>query len=391
MLFRFLTAAPAYLLGVGLALLLFGWSTRTLLIAVSAISLLYSPLSIASCILRARMLLYRVTFVQFGLRLCLWAAILVLAGVEAMLVAFIAVEVAIGFVRSVIIWFDATRLVRPVWVLKKKITWDLIRQGAPLSASTVFMTLYFRIDVFFLDYFWGSGEVGGYAAAYRLAEAIPLLATAVSASIFPLICQYDSRKDFDSLAKLLRGSQKVLLALVVIVGVSIMWCSGWLVDLLYSGKFPDAALALTILGIGQIIVFSNLLSFSVLTARNRGRSMMLVTAAMLPGNAVLNWLVVPHYGMVGAAATTVATELVGMMILANLTGILAWFVADLSRLVIPAGAAWGVFWWADSVGVLAIWMVPVAAAVFAGLLALTRFFSREEWQKIRRAVGLSSV
>lgn len=119
-LFRFLTAAPAYLLGVGLALLLFGWSTRTLLIAVSAISLLYSPLSIASCILRARMLLYRVTFVQFGLRLCLWAAILVLAGVEAMLVAFIAVEVAIGFVRSVIIWFDATRLVRPVWVLKKK-------------------------------------------------------------------------------------------------------------------------------------------------------------------------------------------------------------------------------------------------------------------------------
>jgi O-antigen/teichoic acid export membrane protein len=170
-----------------------------------------------------------------------------------------------------------------------------------------------------------------------------------------------------------------------------MWCSGWLVDLLYSGKFPDAALALTILGIGQIIVFSNLLSFSVLTARNRGRSMMLVTAAMLPVNAVLNWLVVPHYGMVGAAATTVATELVGMMILANLTGILAWFVADLSRLVIPAGAAWGVFWWADSVGVLAIWMVPVAAAVFAGLLALTRFFSREEWQKIRRAVGLSSV
>lgn len=388
-LFRFLIAVPVYLVGVVLALLLYGWSTRALLIAVSAIALLYSPLTIANSILEARMRLYRVAFLKLGLRLCLWIAVLVLAGLEAAIVAFMAVEVVIGLVRVLAVWLDATRLVRPRWVLKKKLTWDLIRRGFPLSAGAVFMSLYYRIDVFFLDHFWGSAEVGSYAAAYRLAETVPILAAAVTASIFPLICQYNNEKDFDSLVKLLRGSQKVLLAIVVMVAVSIAWSAAWVVDFLYSGKFPEAALPLTILGVGQIVVFSNLLSFTVLRARNRGRALMLVTMGMVPVNAVLNWFVVPRFGMDGAAATTVATELAGMIVLASLTGTLGWFVADFSRLVIPAAAACGIFWYADAAGILALWMLPVAWAVFAGLVAVTRFFNREERQRIRNAVGLS--
>jgi len=191
------------------------------------------------------------------------------------------------------------------------------------------------------------------------------------------------------LVKLLRASQKVLLAIVVMVAVSIVWSAAWVVDFLYSGKFPEAALPLTILGVGQIVVFSNLLSFTVLRARNRGRALMLVTMGMVPVNAVLNWFVVPRFGMAGAAATTVATELTGMIVLASLTGTLGWFVADISRLVIPAAVACGIFWYADAAGILALWMLPVAWAVFAGLLAVTRFFNREERQRIRSAVGLS--
>jgi len=116
---------------------------------------------------------------------------------------------------------------------------------------------------------------------------------------------------------------------------------------------------------------------------------MVVTMGMVPVNAVLNWFVVPRFGMDGAAATTVATELAGMIVLASLTGTLGWFVADFSRLVIPAAAACGIFWYADAAGILALWMLPVAWAVFAGLVAVTRFFNREERQRIRNAVGLS--
>ena len=51
--------------------------------------------------------------------------------------------------------------------------------------SSVFIALYFRMDVFFLEYFVGAAAVGAYAAAYRLTEAIPLAATAFTSGRVP--------------------------------------------------------------------------------------------------------------------------------------------------------------------------------------------------------------
>lgn len=186
--------------------------------------------------------------------------------------------------------------------------------------------VYMRIDLVMLDQFGRGPEVGYYAAAYQLFEAVLLPKTLLLAVLTPRLSRFQF-SDRERARIVYRATTRLLAwGGVLLAGI------GWLaappvVLLLYGAEFRPAIDLLRVLLITLGLAYVNGSNGAVLsTGGNLGRVLLpwFVATAL---NAGLNLLWIPRYGGVGAAWAMVVAE---ALLLAMYTALVC------SRLGIPA-------------------------------------------------------
>jgi len=184
----------------------------------------------------------------------------------------------------------------------------------PIGAGIVLSALYFRLDLFFVEYWHGVEAVALYNAVFRLVEAMRLLPAAVLAVVFPLLCRAG---DLRPLARLAAG----LFAGGAAVALVVAGPAGWLVTLFYGPSYAAATPAFRVLLVAAPLFFLNYALTHQLIGWDRQKVYAGVSAAALVANLTLDVALVPRFGLVGAAWATVATEVV---VTAGCVAALAW-------------------------------------------------------------------
>ncbi|MCA1583233.1 MAG: polysaccharide biosynthesis C-terminal domain-containing protein [Acidobacteria bacterium] len=179
----------------------------------------------------------------------------------------------------------------------------LARAAAPLGAGVLLSALYFRIDLFFVEYWHGLETVAGYSAVFRIVEGIRLAPAAVLAVTFPILCRATDA------AALLRVATW-LTAAGVVAAIAIGVAAPTLVVGLYGGAYLDAVPALRTLALAVPLFFLNYaLTHQVIGWDGQG-AFLAIAATALGANLAANGALVPRYGATGAAAATGLTEVV---------------------------------------------------------------------------------
>jgi O-antigen/teichoic acid export membrane protein len=103
---------------------------------------------------------------------------------------------------------------------------ELRREVVPIGTGMVLSALYFRIDVFLIQWWRGSESVGLYNAVFRLVEALRLFPAAALAVVLPSLCRANDK------SPLLRVSLAVT---VFAIGATVvLWAAaGWGIPLIY--------------------------------------------------------------------------------------------------------------------------------------------------------------
>ena len=160
-----------------------------------------------------------------------------------------------------------------------------------------------RIDILMLGYFSGKTEVGIYAVAARLAWLVTFLLEALSVIGAPLISELHSKKRTEDLQRLIHW----------MIGVSAFFSIGLFLLLalwgdFFLGFFGQAFTAghksLTILAAGQL--FNSLTGplGILLTMTGHEKKLGVILFLALALNTILNYFLIPRYGIVGAAVAT---------------------------------------------------------------------------------------
>lgn len=189
---------------------------------------------------------------------------------------------------------------------------EMNRFGLPLVPTALFLWVTNFSDRFFLVKLAGTAEVGLYSVGVRIASAMVLLLTAFRLA-WPAFA-YSIEDDREAR----RTYAFVLTYLVLVaswVATALALLSPWLVDWIAAPAFASASrvvgpLAFAAVAFGGYIV----VAIGVGRAR-RTQFNWVVTGAAAAVNAALNLLLIPPYGMMGAAVATVAayaTMLAGM-------------------------------------------------------------------------------
>jgi len=238
-----------------------------------------------------------VTLAAVGLLLAVWPALAALAA------ALVAPAIAVLVTSAVLAarlsahattaatWPDAPRagrLAADVW---------------PIGAGIVLSALYFRLDLFFVEFWRGVEAVALYNAVFRLVEALRLFPAAVLAVVFPLLCR---ARTWRPLTRVAGG----LFAAGALAALTLAWPAGWLVELFYGDAYAGAVPAFRVLLMAVPLFFLNYALTHQLIGWNAERAYAHVSAAALAANVLLNVALVPRAGIVGASWATLVTEIV---------------------------------------------------------------------------------
>lgn len=175
--------------------------------------------------------------------------------------------------------------------------------------SGLAVTLYTQLDRIMLGRFVSTEAVGYYSAAMTIATMWEFIPSAIINSACPVLTEIKKNSNKDFLEK-----YKILLLAINLmgigVGIGIIVFGRLAIHILYGASYDSATAAL------EILIWST--SFSMIgTARsiwivtenkNKYAKYYVVIGAVI--NAVLNALVIPAFGITGAAVTTLISQVV---------------------------------------------------------------------------------
>lgn len=180
---------------------------------------------------------------------------------------------------------------------------DALGSVIPIGAGIVLSALYFRIDVFLVQAFQGTAAVGLYNAVFRLVDALRLFPAAVLAVALPVLFQATSRAVLIKLSSVLTAA--AILAAAVLWGVA-----GTAIPFLYGSRYAASVPAFRILLLAFPLMSLNYALTHQLIGWHGHRAYAVMCGLALVFNIAVNLKLIPVLGIVGAAWTTVATELV---------------------------------------------------------------------------------
>jgi O-antigen/teichoic acid export membrane protein len=175
------------------------------------------------------------------------------------------------------------------------------RDVVPIGIGIVLSALYFRIDVFLIEIWRGTGAVALYNAVFRLVEALRLFPAAVLAVALPALCRTTSVRP------LLLVSAAVTLFSAAVTFVCWL-AAGRLVALVYGAQYADAVPAFRILVASFPLMSLNYALTHQLIGWNGHRAYAAICAAALVFNVGLNARLIPALSITGAAWSTLSTE-----------------------------------------------------------------------------------
>ena len=85
------------------------------------------------------------------------------------------------------------------------------------------------------------------------------------------------------------------------------WLGSWLITLLFGAQFTSAAPALTILSGGILFYCAGQFNLNLLNSANDQKNGMFLIVAAITADLLLNILLIPRYGFIGAAIAMAAT------------------------------------------------------------------------------------
>jgi len=197
-------------------------------------------------------------------------------------------------------------------LFNKQLMGRLLGLSAPMGLYLLLFTAYDRaIDATMISRFLGKPEVAMYGLAYKIYGALLSPAYFLMNSIFPILSSNMNGK------RLLFGKSLLIMVLASLgIIVSIQIFAPMIVGILGGAEFIGAVPVLRLLIWAVFFSYlGHLVGFSLIS-KNGQKEMVILGITVLMFNFVANLWAIPHFGMMGAAGVTVASEAVAMSLMA---------------------------------------------------------------------------
>lgn len=230
--------------------------------------------------------------------------------VEADLVWFAVVYVVELVVAAVGLTYLYYRGSRPSFINKFDVTYakTLLKDSWPLIFSGFVVAIYMKIDQVMIKYMLDDAAVGLYAVAVKFTSIWYFIGGLICSSLFPAVIQAKKR-DPMLYENRLQNLYELMVGIGLAIAIPITIVAYPLIDLLYGADFIEASSVMIIHVWSLIFVFLGAASNNWLLTENLQKYKLSRTILGAVVNVGLNFLLIPIYGIQGAAIATLVSQI----------------------------------------------------------------------------------
>jgi O-antigen/teichoic acid export membrane protein len=223
----------------------------------------------------------------------------------------LAVIVGVGVLTTVFSWVAYRRLFGewPVGGIAPGRLGPLLRESWRFWALAVAVFLYSTFQIPLIAHYLGAHQTGLYRSAFTMAAAVELLYNSINSLLLPRLVSWQTA----GVAVLWRRQGQLFalfsaigLAVTLALGVSAPLVFGWVLGPAFAPAIP----VFQVLLLGRLVVFVGQIYTFGLAATGLDNSFLGVSVAGAALSITLNVLLLPHFGLYGAAGVSVGVELV---------------------------------------------------------------------------------
>jgi len=194
------------------------------------------------------------------------------------------------------------------WKISKKEIKNILKDAWPLILAGALYTIYTKIDQIMIGELIGNSAVGIYAAAIKLSEGWFFIPSVLAISFFPAMLNA-RKKSYEIYIERTQNLLNIMALISIVVSILTLFIANYLIYYTYGEEYKDAALILLIHIWGGIFVSMSTISYRYFIIEGLQKLSFYRGLTGLIINIILNFILIPKYGIEGAAYATVISQI----------------------------------------------------------------------------------
>lgn len=196
------------------------------------------------------------------------------------------------------------------WIFDKEYAKKLLSKCWYFAISAIMVTIYLKIDQVMLgSLVQDKSQVGIYSAAVRIADMWVFVPIAIITTIKPIIIGYKGKQE-EQYRKNLQRLYDICSIVGIVFAIGITIFSKLIIYILYGAEFLEASKILYIIIWGIWIGELGNIHYVWMVCENKEKYSLFYSMSGSITNIILNSILIPKYGMIGAAIATLFSQII---------------------------------------------------------------------------------
>lgn len=184
-----------------------------------------------------------------------------------------------------------------------------------MFSMIISQTVYCNSDITILGLIRGDFEVGLYSASVKIYNLVNVFVASVAFVVMPQLTVSFAANDYMEINRLLKYALNFIVVLGIPCLAGINSIAPQLIEVLAGPEYLDAVISLRILTVALACSFlGGWIGNTMMLPAGREKICLRACIISAVANIVLNIILIPKWGLNGAAATTVLAEMIGIMV-----------------------------------------------------------------------------
>lgn len=281
----------------------------------------------------------------------------------------LAVQAGLGFAPGFVLLFIARRRAPMALQVSLRRVRSLLRESVPVALATVAVVVFARVDQLLLGALGNEEDLAAYGAIVRVVDVLNFVPIAVITVALPAVATLADTDPQRVRQVTLRGNRYLASVALPVAAVATV-VGGPVLDLLFGAAYADDGDVLAVLLWAHAFAFAFLMSRQVLIGLQRSSELAALAWIAAAINVVLNLVLIPSRGALGAAIASLLAYSSPMAVVALRGRSSHPFALAGQAMIRPAAAAGALLGALALVDAVAPLPVVLAVAVCAAPAAL---------------------